>query len=81
MKLFKINNCDDEGRPVSLLGIFQAKDKVAARQIASIHFKDPEIVTTGYYDAEETSERELLKEREVLKKLLLLTFPINSSLV
>ena len=66
--LFKIDEVGDYGRTIWTLGVFRAKNGDEARELAAEHFNNKEIVTTGFYAANEVSERELKKEVAELEK-------------
>lgn len=61
-KIFRVCHTDDYGRPNGCMGVFRAIDRQEARKIASEYFKQPEIVTTGFYDAWEVTLEQLSKE-------------------
>lgn len=62
-KLFRVYERDDYGKPTRYLGVFKADDKTDARKIASDMFQNNEILTTGFYDAQEISNEQLTVEK------------------
>ena len=70
-KLFLVHGVDDYGRDNGdHFGIWRASDKNEARKLASIKFDIEEMITTGFYDAEEVDEKYLTNKRNSLKKQL-----------
>ena len=62
-KLFRVFECDDYGHPRKYFGVFKANDEMDAREIASKHYENEEMVTTGFYGAKEISMEQLLIEK------------------
>lgn len=62
-KLFRVCSVDTSGKPNTYLGVFKANSKTHAREIASKHYENQEILTTGFYDAIEIDEEVLSMEK------------------
>lgn len=69
-KLFRVYECDDNGKPVRYMGVFEAGTKEYARQLASKVYQNPEISETGFYDAEEVTKESLQNERRELQRIM-----------
>ena len=59
MKMFRIYEADDYGRPVSYLGIFRANNSKEARAKAAEYYNNKEIASTGFYGAKEVTLEEI----------------------
>ena len=70
MRLFKVYEGDDYGRAVRILGIFKATSEDEARELAAEKFNNKEIVTTGFYGADEISEEDLEDKKARLQSEL-----------
>lgn len=69
-KKFIVFENDDYGRPTKYMGIFIASSVKEARELASKHYNDNEIINTGFYNAKEITDEEIKKETEELQKLI-----------
>ena len=69
-KYFKVFETDDYGKPKYYLGVFTGESKLEAKQKAAIHYDNPEIVSTGFYDTEE-STLEILNKKYYSRKRIL----------
>lgn len=55
MKIFRVFQCDEDGRDAGAILILYALSIKDARAKASERLKNKEIITTGYYNARELS--------------------------
>jgi hypothetical protein len=59
MKLFRVYESNDYGKPIKYLGVFKADNIKHSLEIASKYHENEEIVTTGFYDSIEIDDEEL----------------------
>ena len=60
MKMFRIYQADDYGRPVYFIGdIFKASDEKEARAKAAEYYNNEEIASTRFYGAKQVTQDEL----------------------
>ena len=68
MKMFRIYQADDYGRPVYFIGdIFKASDEKEARAKAAEYYNNEEIASTGFYGAKQVTQDELDERVKNLK--------------
>lgn len=73
MKLYRVFEADDFGKPTKYWGVFRATDTNEARDLASRYYNNPEIITTGFYSAREVTQGDLaadLNEYTMKTKIL-----------
>lgn len=71
MALFKIIELDQDGKyPVKFYGLIEAICRTKAREKASVHFKNPEMLSTGFYDVVPFDYDEIEKKKRELRKEL-----------
>jgi hypothetical protein len=75
--LYEIVELDLAGRPTDSYGYFWASDEDEARQIAADYYDNPEIFTTGFYAAKESSLAELGRKRKELERKIASLKPLN----
>lgn len=73
-KLYKIVELEESGFMVkSIIAVIESESKKKARELAAIKLQNPEIVTTGFYQAVRLSKKQWLKDiKTVYDKLIIL---------
>lgn len=69
--LWRVSELDQDGRrAIRHWGIWKAANADEARQLAADHYKNKEMVTTGFYEAREIEQSQLDEERQRLERAI-----------